>query len=80
MAMKYICFDNGLFDEIVVFSSNNDHNEFRNKLGINIDDVISAGFISVNGGELHCYGVSVSLKKKSRPDIDTKLVKKYFAQ
>jgi hypothetical protein len=39
------------------------------------DKVIAAGFISVSdGGEVNCFGESVSLKIKSRGDSDAEII------
>lgn len=34
-------------------------------------DVISAGFLSIQGGKVNCFGESISLDMKSRGEEDT---------
>ena len=80
MALKYIVYDNGMFDEIVVFTDSNDHNNFRLKLGIKLEDVISAGFISVSVDGPYCYGRSTSLDRLSRCDVDTALLTRFMTR
>lgn len=78
MALKYICFDNGMFDEIVVFTDNNDHGNMCFRLGIEETDVISAGFVAyTDDGKPYCYGNSHSLKVPSREE-DTELLLRFM--
>jgi len=74
MAMKYICFDNGMFDEIIIFMDINDHRQFALDKGIREDRIISAGFVTHYSDGLECYGTSISLKKQSRGKTDTDLL------
>ena len=74
MAMKYICFDNGMFDEIVIFTDNNDHRQFALDKGITENNILSAGFVTYYSDGLECYGTSISLKKNSRGKEDTDLL------
>ncbi len=68
---KYIAWDNGMFDTIIIFDATMTHMTVAHNLCIKGDSVIGAGFVSSN---LQCYGESVSLNKKSRNDPDTKLL------
>lgn len=36
---------------------------------------ISAGFATITADDCNCYGESVSLRLKSRPEIDTRILK-----
>ena len=61
---KYIIFDNGLLDYIVVFPDGIQHAD------MDCDgQAISAGFIRLNQdtGLWECYGESVSLELEARP-------------
>lgn len=61
---KYIIFDNGMLDYIVVFPDGIQHAD------MDCDGLaVSAGFIRINqdSGEWECYGESVSLELKARP-------------
>lgn len=79
MAMKYICYDNGLLDVIIVFPDMIDHNDMRCRLNVPIENVLSAGFVAAeNENGPSCYGMSVSLKVESRPVIDTKILRKFL--
>lgn len=79
MAMKYICYDNGLLDIIIVFPDMIDHSDMLYDLNINPDKILSAGFVTTgNENGTSCYGMSVSLKTQSRGEIDTKLLRKYL--
>ena len=74
MAKKYICFDNGLYDEIVVVVDSNNHLDVANKFGLKDDKILSAGFVgALETGAPYCYGGSFSLKKDHR-DIDTEIL------
>jgi len=65
-------------NQIIVFSELLTHDQFKNF------DPISAGFISIRSIEVEgrhtssctCYGESVSLDLKSRPEKDTELARK----
>lgn len=80
MAMKYICFDNGRFDELIIFGDNNEHSTVASKYGIKEDKILSAGFVGLlSSGSPYCYGMSYSLRKQSR-DIDTKILSRYMSR
>lgn len=74
---KYIIFDSGLNDEIVIFSDMQEHAHIARGLGM----IVSAGFISIGFNEdgqldASCFGKSVSLDVESRPEIDSKIARK----
>ena len=79
MALKYIVYDNGMFDEIVVFTEQNDHNDFRLKLGIKLEDVMSAGFVGFAVDGPYCYGRSQSLQKAA-DEGDTALLMRFLTR
>jgi hypothetical protein len=60
--MKYIITKG---NQIVIFSSGFSHKEIANKIP---DQVVSAGFINIGGNKIECYGESISLGIKSRPE------------
>lgn len=69
---KYIVFedDHGL-EDIIIFSELQQHANIL-RLGLT---PVSAGFIEITSESLHCYGDSISLNLKSRPE-DTKIAKR----
>lgn len=69
---KYIVFDDGRFEDIVIFSELQEHRDMARGLpGV----VVSAGFIQVDD-DCHCYGKSLSLKVESRPERDAQLARR----
>lgn len=69
MNIKYIVFDTGLCHMIVVFPGVAQHRDFRDLPW----EVVSAGFVKqLDDGSWQCYGESISLGVKSRPE-DTAL-------
>ncbi len=71
--MKYIVLDNDLNVIPIIFPDFVKHDMIHMYLG---GKVISAGFIHFIQGRLECYGESISLKVKARPEEDTELVNK----
>ena len=70
--MKYIIVDNGQWDAPVIFDESTQHFTMAaNTPGT----VIAAGFVRFTTDGLECYGQSISLGIKSRPE-DTKLINK----
>ena len=70
--VKYVCTKD---NQIIVFSELFTHDEFKHF------NPISAGFISIGADgksepSCSCFGESVSLDLKSRPEIDTELARK----
>ncbi len=74
--MKYICFKTETkIEEIITFprTINHDDISFRcTHIGYVMREPISAGFVSTEGD---CYGKSITLNMKSRPE-DTEILKK----
>lgn len=69
--MKYIVVDNGQWDAPVIFDEGVQHfNMAQNIPGT----LLSAGFVVFTPDGLECYGESVSLGVKARPEEDTKLI------
>lgn len=70
---KYIVYDDILAGlTIVVFPATLTHANVAEALGA-CDRVKSAGFLKVEDSEVHCYGESISLKKKSDIERDEHL-------
>ena len=70
---KYVCFQNGYGEHIVIFPNLMQHANMVFNLGV-MGRPISAGFINK---DLVCYGESTSLKLKAREE-DTEIVKEMF--
>lgn len=73
--MKYVVVDDGLLECPYIFSNHINHSNFVNGLklvGIG-GEIISAGFVNFDGERLICFGESVSLGVKARPE-DTTLI------
>ncbi len=70
--MKYIIVDNGQWDAPVIFDEFTQHfTVAANTPG----KVIAAGFIRWTPDGMECYGESISLGVKARPE-DTKMINK----
>ena len=63
MKTKYIVFDNGLLDDMLIFSDMQKHEDIARGL-----TVVSAGFLSIYNNKISCYGESISLELKARPE------------
>lgn len=72
MKIKYITFDTGLIEAIIIFPEYVMHRD----IGIQ-GEILGAGFIEVIDGQWNCYGESISLKVKSRPE-DSKIANNYI--
>lgn len=72
--MKYIIVDDGMMEKPVIFDDATDHSQMASDLFGFKKDVVSAGFVSFSKDGLQCYGRSVSLNIKSRPEEDSKLI------
>lgn len=70
--MKYIVVDDGLSDCPYIFPPHLQHFYMLSCVG---GEIISAGFVMFTPEGLECYGESISLGIKSRPEVDTKLIK-----
>lgn len=77
MARKYIVVNNGIYEEMITFGEHQKHSGVAATLFPN-DTILSAGSIKVGLNGLECYGMSVSLGMKSRPEEDTKLARRDF--
>lgn len=73
MKIKYITFDNGLIDAIVIFPEYVMHSD----VGIK-GTILGAGFIEIVDGKWNCHGNSISLSVASRPDEDSKIANKFI--
>ena len=73
--MKYIIFDNGLFDEPFIFSAASDHAEIARTFNLKRTNILSAGFVTIDDNGLYAYGCSTGLNINSRVE-DTQIIKK----
>lgn len=73
--MKYIVVEGHLCDKIYIFSEADEHWDIANKID---GTVLSAGFVGLASNGLFCWGKSVSLDVGSRPEADTKLLRREF--
>lgn len=74
--MKYIVYDH---TELVIFPASMDHAMFARRLGLDREQLTSAGFVS--GNELnqpYCHGRSHGLDLDSRPEVDTRVLRRYL--
>lgn len=74
--MKYIIYDTGLYDAVIIFDHIAQHNQVAQKMYA-IESVVSAGFVDIVDGKFECYGKSISLDIKSRPE-DSEYVNKFM--
>lgn len=65
--LKYIRYDE---DRFMIFPVSQTHAEMASGL----IDIISAGFMRVADGQVHCHGRSVSLDIDSRPEEDARML------
>jgi hypothetical protein len=76
---KYIIIEAGNLEMPILFSDLQSHAGVAASMTAHAGTVVSAGFWSVNTeGRYTCYGESVSLKIKSRPDADSYLMNQLF--
>lgn len=73
--MKYIVWDTPMCEKVIIFSGVIDHGQMAIDLGLRLDSILGAGFIN---SRLECWGQSVSLKRDSRGEVDSKLVQAHF--
>ncbi len=69
---KYIVFDTGVIEDIIIFSLIQDHAEMAQRLR---HKPVSAGFIEFNQSGPVCYGKSMSLVLDAR-EVDTKIARR----
>ncbi len=69
---KYIVFDTGLLEDIIIFSMIRDHEEMAHRLRLK---PVSAGFVEFRKSGPECYGKSMSLELVSR-EVDTKIARR----
>jgi hypothetical protein len=82
MNAKYICIEYpGIGEAIIIFPEFLTHKDMARNNAACGCNIISAGFVQENAtGGLVCYGDSVSLEIKSRPEIDTALVNRMLGR
>ena len=73
--MKYIVVEGHLCDKIYIFGESDEHWDIANRID---GTVLGAGFVGIDSTGLFCWGNSVSLDIKSRPEADTKLLRREF--
>lgn len=59
----------------VMFGDTENHNDIAYRLG---GEIISAGFVDLGDNGVQCYGESISLNIRSRPEIDSKIINVFF--
>ena len=74
MSKKYVIVDDGMNDYPIIFPKYVDHGTFNNL------NVVSAGFFDICDGKIIAYGESVSLKKQSNSEYDSKLLQKLLQE
>lgn len=74
--MKYIIYDTGMYDSVIIFDHITQHVDMAQKMYA-IDSVVSAGFVRIVDGKFECFGRSVSLDINSRSD-DSAYVNKFM--
>lgn len=73
---KYVIVVLDGIEQPFVFSELSTHAEVARALG---GEVLGAGFCYIDGiGQYKCYGESVSLKVKSREDVDAAILNRLF--
>lgn len=78
--MKYLVTDKYGMEEVILFPCWWQHADMANDMRWGADDIISAGCLKRNdAGTLYCFGESVPLKKKSRPEEDLELILRHFS-
>lgn len=73
--MKYVVFDNGLSDVPMVFPGIEKHSDIALRFNW---PVLSGGFVRVVNDQVVCYGESISLNVKSRPEEDARLIQQFL--
>lgn len=79
--LKYLAYRGDLCQQIILFSPMDEHYSVAQRLNIDKDDILGAGFVDIAGRKdrLTCYGRSISLGVVSRGDEDTKLLHRYLS-
>lgn len=76
--LKYITYDNGICQVIVMFSPIIQHVNMAMDLRVDPDEVIGAGFVHMEENTTpYCYGKSVSLKKDCH-EGDNDILRRHF--
>lgn len=80
LGMKYISYEGPMHREIVLFPNSHDHRAFLQRLDIDPNDIIGAGFIDCDryNPEPKCVGKSVSLNTIADPG-DTQLLRRMLS-
>lgn len=73
--LKYIIVDDGLNEKPIIFSNLDQHNDIAYRLSWK---PVSAGFVTMVNGQAECYGESISLNIKSRPEEDSKIINRFL--
>jgi len=81
MKTKYIVVKHPHHHEevIIMFPEFVNHSHFNEDYDVH-GAIISAGFMLIDNGEFICYGESISLEVKSRPDEDSALANEMFGR
>lgn len=72
-SLKYISFEEGGLEHVVIFGHSLNHNEVAKRMGIT---PLGAGAVcGIDEDTVQCYGQSMSLNVMSRREKDTDLVR-----
>lgn len=72
--MKYIIYDNGLFEVPYIFPFEIKHVDFAVNMQISLERIVAAGSIRHSKKGMQCWGTSIGLGKKSRNEVDEDLI------
>jgi len=72
MCAKYVVVKGKLCESIIIFPRHERHSDVAERMG---GEVVSAGFMSIAGEHVDCFGESESLKLGSRPAKDEQLAR-----
>ena len=72
---KYIVIERARLATPIIFSETMGHDEMAAAVG---GEVVGAGFCYISDDRYKCYGESVSLKIKSRGDVDANILNLYL--
>lgn len=70
--IKYITYNDGLMDTVIIFPNHEMHNYVAFRMSITADMILGAGFLTP---DFEAYGKSVGLSVPSRGEVDTKLIR-----
>ena len=72
--MKYVRAN--MFD-FYIFPKHISHSAFCDRNGIRLDNITSAGFITIDNDNVHFYGEALSVNKNANPKEDMEMFNRY---